>query len=330
MTRENPTAGGTADERVRRRYPAAYAKVAACFREKAPDEARPATAAEIEEATGFITREAVIVQILRAADWAREVSPGRFVSAEAAAKDGPGAESRPAGKESSAPEEAFAAHVKRALERETGRSRMGVSASYLRHLCGNPNLGSLQSLLDGAPWALKQFGLYRYAAEAGEESPPAAEEDAQIPLDPTLMPRRAERSAEAPPGEAEAPPSEAEPPPARTVSSEPPRHLEQLSFLPPEREREELRIGTLLYARENRRGKTTAVAVDFGRDVGVKKARVPSAEMPAGEPLAGRQVVCRMTYADDALRLRILRTDSEEGAAAIVPAGQVRNGDRVK
>ncbi len=326
MTQEKPKTGSAADERVRRRYPAAYAKVAACFREKAPDEARPATAAEIEEATGFITREAVIVQILRAADWAREVSPGRFVSAEAAAKDGPGAESRPAGKESSAPEEAFAAHVKRALERETGRSRMGVSASYLRHLCGNPNLGSLQSLLDGAPWALKQFGLYRYAAEAGEESPPAAEEDAQIPLDPALMPRRAERSAEAPPSEAEAPP-------ARTVSAEPPRHLEQLSFLPPEREREELRIGTLLYARENRREKTTAVAVDFGRDLGVKKARIPTAEAPAapaGGALVGRQVVCRMTYADDAMRLCILTADSEEGAVAIVPAGQVGNGDRVK
>ena len=316
MIEEKPKTRGTADERVRQRYPTAYAKVAASFRAKAPNEARPVTAAEIEEATGFITREAVIAEILRAADWSREIAPGRFVSAEERAEERTAAQTRSSSRGSRTADDPFVSLLKRALERETSRNRLGVSAAYLRHFCGNPDPAALGELLDGAPWAVKQFGLYRYAGEPGPDSPSASGENAQLPLDPALTPQRAE-------------PAESDAGPSRMKSTEAPR-FEQLSFLPPEREREEVRVGTLLYARENRREKTTAFAVDFGHDIGVKKARVPTADMPAGEPLAGRQVVCRMTYADGELALRILTTDSEDGAAAVIPAVQVANGDRVR
>ncbi|MBO7404262.1 MAG: hypothetical protein J6V24_04810, partial [Clostridia bacterium] len=152
---------------------------------------------------------------------------------------------------------------------------------------------------------------------SGSESSSASAEDAQIPLDPAMMPQRAE-------------PVQSEAASPRTRGTEPTPRFEQLSFLPPEKEREEIRVGTLLYARENRREKTVAIAVDFGHDIGVKKSRVQTVRMPAWEPLVGRQVVCRMTYADEGLLLRLLTTDSEESAAAVIPAVQVMNGDRVE
>ena len=302
-----------ADERVRRRYPAAYARAAACLREMAPDEANPVTAAEVEAASGFITREAVIAEILSAADWAREVSPGRFVLAEpqtASAVPGRGAKGFPA------QEDPFVRQAKRALERETARNRVGVSAEYLRHFCGNPDLDALRALLDSAPWAVKQFGFYRYVP-CEPENVPSGNGDAQIPLDPALVPREAERIADPVRAEEERTPKSA-------------ARFEQLSFQPPEKEREEVRVGTLLYARANRRQKITAIAVDFGRDIGVKKASVPTADLPVTEAFAGRQVVCRIAYGDGGCTLRVLGTDSEEGAAPLIPAEQVRNGERVK
>ncbi len=315
MKQEGMPVGNPADERVRRRYPAAYAKIAACFRELEPDEARPVTAAEIEAASGFITREAVIAEILSAADWAREVAPGRFVSASPERK-GTAARST---RKTPPRDDPFVGLVRRALEQETRRNRVGVSAEYLRHFCGNPDLDALHALLDSAPWALKQFGFYRYVPDAGEEAAKGSEGARQIPLDPALVPSATVQDAE----------------PAREMAENPrtPKsraRFEQLSFLPPEKEREEVRVGTLLYARANRREKTTAIAVDFGRDIGVRKAAVPSSAFPAADALTGHQVVCRIVYGDGGCELCVLGADSEQGKIPIIPAEQVQNGDRVE
>ena len=300
----------TDEERVRRRYPSVWAKAEAAFRAKHPDASRPVTAAEIEADTGFVTRETVIAEILRAAPFSREIAPGRFVMADAP-EEAP-AEVRQAARSivsTDGPEEEL---VKRALERETRRNRVGVSVAYLRHLCGNPDPASLGALLDTAPWAAKQFGFYRYI----EEQTAPAEEDAQIPLDPTLIPRMAEPEP--------IPAPEPETIPQRTAE-----RFEQLSFAIPEKAREETRVGTVQRAKENKRAKTTALTVDFGRDIGVIKARVPANGLPGGESLAGRQVVCRMTFDNDGCAIRILGVESEGGTVPLVPSEQVKNGDRV-
>ncbi len=149
------------DRGVKERYPAVYRKVRSYMQENGEKSVSPS---ELVPALGFITREEVIRRVLDGADWAAEEN-GRYVLRDPA-KDGQPARQAPASvretRENGQEEDALVLRLRRVLEKETARSRIGVSAVYLKRLCGNPADGEIQRILSDAPWAVQQYGFYRY------------------------------------------------------------------------------------------------------------------------------------------------------------------------
>ena len=376
----------TARRGAAQRYPAVARKLFGWFREH--PENLPVSASDLVRETGFITREAVVRQVLEDASWAEEIGDGFFVrhggaeafgiwpetgsaaDRESETRSMPGDD--PASEEKrepprSLPEEdpAFTERLKELLRRESARNRLGVSLTYLKHLCGNPNDARLRRILKTAPWSAEQYGLYRFR-EAGED----------LPVKPEVQPDREEKAI--PPGQPEPhipDPAACEqlaldlgdlmPPPAAPSDTETPAEpkpepiikaeaapetapgWEQLALAVPAAGRTEARIGTVLsvsgkWGKAGKAGKSAALRIDLGPELGlrrVKEALLPAPEGPiplsnalprSPESYVGKQVVCavRFSGSEAAPEILLLAVDADPCAVPLSPTDPVRNGER--
>ena len=98
----------------------------------------------------------------------------------------------------------------------------------------------------------------------------------------------------------------------------------------------EMRVGTLLEVRDNKKSRNPAyvVTIDFGEELGVKKSSAQITTLYRPEDLIGKQVVCcvnltPMHIGSVKSEVRILGTESEQGVVLLRPTELVKNGDRV-
>ena len=328
------------EKKLMERYPSAYRRVRAWMEEHGDT---PAAPSELVPALGFITREEVIRRILSGADWAKEEG-GRYVFAPS---DGKKPEVRrsgsvPASPEEKTPESPLSETVRRILKKESERNRIGVSATYLKRLTGNPPDEELTALLNSAPWAVRQYGFYRYAeAEAAEPARTEKTECVQLTMevpegaDPAGEVRQAEAGAEkeqpAMTGSPAPAPSSPETPPSPESPADERGSWQQLSMSIPDDEREEMRVGTVL--RVKRRARSLSATVDFGSGLGKASVRIPAAEEPRENPSErwiGQQIVCGVRMVGGSREVRLIGISQETGLVALTPAEQVRNGERVE
>ena len=273
----------TARRGAAQRYPAVARKLFGWFREHPGN--LPVSASDLVRETGFITREAVVRQVLDDVSWAEEIGDGFFVRHGGAEAFGIGpetgssadreSETRSVSGDDLVPEEkrepprplpeedpALTERLKEILRRESARNRLGVSLTYLKHLSGNPEDARLRRILKTAPWSAEQYGLYRFR-EAGSEAagkpevPPDREEKAVPPMQPE--PAACEQLAldlgdlmppPAVPSDAENPESPAglksDTMPKAAAGPETAPGWEQLALAVPAAGRTEARIGTVL------------------------------------------------------------------------------------
>lgn len=98
----------------------------------------------------------------------------------------------------------------------------------------------------------------------------------------------------------------------------------------------EMRAGTVLEVKENKKSRNPAyvVTIDFGEELGVKKSSAQITALYKPEDLIGRQVICcvnltPMHIGSVKSEVRILGTDSKQGVVLLTPTEKVKNGDRV-
>ena len=216
--------------------------------------------------------------------------------------------------------------LRRILKKESERNRIGVSLTFLKRLCGNPKDEELLRILTDAPWAEKQYGMYRYTEAGDSEEPPAPPVCEQIPMIAGQL--------TAPLGPS-APENHDDSVPRRSAgsASKPGRGEEddgcvQLAMEIPEDGREELRVGTVLKTKGKKRAKNAWASVDFGADFGKADARIPASHLP--RDLSGKQVVCAVRFENGKRSVRVQCAETERGAVTIAPAEILRNGDRVE
>jgi len=101
-------------------------------------------------------------------------------------------------------------------------------------------------------------------------------------------------------------------------------------------DRVDVRAGTVLEVRENKKTRNPAyvVTIDFGEEIGIKKSSAQITQLYQPEDLIGKQIVCcvnlpPMHIGSVTSEVRILGTDSQQGVVLLRPAEAVRNGDRV-
>ena len=101
-------------------------------------------------------------------------------------------------------------------------------------------------------------------------------------------------------------------------------------------ERVEVRVGTVLEVKNNRKSRNPAyvVTIDFGDEIGVKKSSAQITALYKAEDLIGRQIICCVNLTPIHIgsvksEVRILGTDSEQGVVLLQPGEKVKNGDRV-
>lgn len=98
----------------------------------------------------------------------------------------------------------------------------------------------------------------------------------------------------------------------------------------------EVRVGTVVEVKENRKARhpAYAVTIDFGPEIGLKKSSAQITTLYTPEELVGMQVVCcvnlqPMHIGSVKSEVRILGSDSEQGVVLLRPTQEVKNGDRV-
>ena len=98
----------------------------------------------------------------------------------------------------------------------------------------------------------------------------------------------------------------------------------------------EMRVGTVLEVKENKKSRNPAyvVAIDFGEELGVKKSSAQITALYTPEDLIGKQVVCCVNLTPIHIgsvksEVRILGTESEQGVVLLRPTDPVKNGDKV-
>ncbi len=101
-------------------------------------------------------------------------------------------------------------------------------------------------------------------------------------------------------------------------------------------EKVEVRVGTVVEVKENRKARhpAYAVTIDFGPEIGLKKSSAQITTLYTPEELLGKQVVCcvnlqPMHIGSVKSEVRILGSDSEQGVVLLRPTQEVKNGDRV-
>ena len=334
------------DLRLKERYPTVYRRIRS-WMEARPD--RAVSPSELVRELGFITREEVIRRILDGAGWAEEDGDRyRYSSPDGRSGRGRPASEKKSGGKADPERDPLADRVRVLLERESAGNRIGVSATYLRRLCGNPPDTDMRRILGEAPWAAEQYGFYRYVPvreESRTEQPPA--DCAQISmLDGEDSPGMNALSMNAPgeitpdetapdenPGipqlPAEIAPEPQPVPESRAAGG--PKTSEggewvQLSIPVPDDGAEELRVGTVLKVR--RRARYLALTVDFGTTLGKASAKGPI--VPEPEKLLGEQVVCGVKMTGGKRDVRVKGIGRETGAVAVVPTERVRDGERVE
>lgn len=352
------------DRGVKERYPAVYRKIQAYMRENGEKSVSPS---ELVPMLGFITREEVIRRVLDGADWAAEEN-GRYVLRDPAQEGLPPRQAPTSvreDRESGQEDDALALRLKRVLEKETARSRIGVSAVYLKRLCGNPADGEIQRILSDAPWAVQQYGFYRYvgpsdsrpeADEPGNVSPersgaaetgpaansPAAsspmanstQEDERAPVCEQLRMNGGEEffsaSGSAEGGtdrrETKTAVPESEPPAVRDKTKGDGDGWLQMAMAIPEDDREEMRVGTVLKVKK--RARYWALTVDFGAHYGRAAVRWSSGREAEG--LVGQQVVCGIRMTASGRAVRLMGIGQEGSMIPVEPAERVNNGERVE
>lgn len=298
------------DAALQAKYPAAYRRI---HRWMEANAIRSVSPSELVTELGFITREEVIRRILDGADWAEE-SGGRYVYADPAGRAETQAKS--AKMKASDENDPLRETVRNILKKESERNRIGVSATYLKRLTGNPPDSELNRILSDAPWAVRQYGFYRYADEEAPAEPVC--EQLRIPGEPP----REEVPTEEPP--AKEPPTNPDPP--QKAADPGSDGWQQLAMLIPDDEREEMRVGTVLKVKK--RARYLEATVDFGPNLGKAQAKVPAPQDPGS--LVGRQVVCGVKMTGGSREVLIKGVRQEPGLVAISPTETVRNGDRVE
>ena len=98
----------------------------------------------------------------------------------------------------------------------------------------------------------------------------------------------------------------------------------------------EVRVGTVVEVKENRKARhpAYAVTIDLGPEIGLKKSSAQITTLYTPEELLGKQVVCcvnlqPMHIGSVKSEVRILGSDSEQGVVLLRPTQEVKNGDRI-
>lgn len=98
----------------------------------------------------------------------------------------------------------------------------------------------------------------------------------------------------------------------------------------------EVRVGTVVEVKENRKARhpAYAVTIDFGPEIGLKKSSAQITTLYTPEELLGKQVICcvnlqPMHIGSVKSEVRILDSDSEQGVVLLRPTQAVKNGDRI-
>ena len=353
------------DRGVKERYPAVYRKLRSYMQENVDKSGSPS---ELVPALGFITREEVIRRVLNGADWAAEEN-GRYVLRDPAAEEGHLPLQAPASvreiRDSGQEEDALAQHLRRVLEKETAHSRIGVSAVYLKRLCGNPADGEILRILSGAPWAVQQYGFYRFVAPS-ESSPETIRREAvgtaaaepekppmkthslitgspteiragksapvceQLRMDSGIDPEERPSDGGREDGADRAEAKKAVPAPEPSVSREKARGdgdgWMQMAMAIPEDDREEMRVGTVMKVKK--RARYFALTVDLGSHYGRAAVKWAAGREEAG--LLGQQVVCGIRMTASGREVRLMGIGQEGSMIPVEPAERVNNGERVE
>ena len=98
----------------------------------------------------------------------------------------------------------------------------------------------------------------------------------------------------------------------------------------------DMRAGTILEAKENKKSRNPAyvITIDFGEEIGIKKSSAQITTLYQTDDLVGMQVICcvnltPMHIGSVKSEVRILGTESEQGVVLLRPTEKVKNGDRV-
>lgn len=98
----------------------------------------------------------------------------------------------------------------------------------------------------------------------------------------------------------------------------------------------EMRAGTVIDVKDNKKTRNPAyvVTIDFGEEIGVKKASAQITTLYKPEDLNGTQVICCVNLTPIHIgsvksEVRILGTESEQGVVLLRPTEPVQNGDKV-
>ena len=101
-------------------------------------------------------------------------------------------------------------------------------------------------------------------------------------------------------------------------------------------DRVEMRAGTVLEVKDNKKSRNPAyvVTIDFGEEIGIKKSSAQITTLYKPEDLIGQQVICCVNLTPIHIgsvksEVRILGTESEQGVVLLRPTEIVKNGDRV-
>ncbi|MBR1671575.1 MAG: tRNA-binding protein [Fretibacterium sp.] len=101
-------------------------------------------------------------------------------------------------------------------------------------------------------------------------------------------------------------------------------------------ERVEVKVGTVVEAKENRKSRHPAYAlrIDLGPELGIKKSSAQITALYRPEDLVGRQVVCCVNLhplhiGSVTSEVRVLGSDSAQGVVLLRPDEPVQDGDRV-
>ena len=98
----------------------------------------------------------------------------------------------------------------------------------------------------------------------------------------------------------------------------------------------DMRAGTILEAKENKKSRNPAyvLTIDFGEEIGIRKSSAQITTLYQTDDLVGMQVICcvnltPMHIGSVKSEVRILGTESEQGVVLLRPTEKVKNGDRV-
>lgn len=101
-------------------------------------------------------------------------------------------------------------------------------------------------------------------------------------------------------------------------------------------EQVEVRVGTVLDVKENKKSRNLAyvVTIDFGEELGVKKSSAQITTLYKPDELVGKQLVCCVNLTPIYIgsvksEVRILGTESSQGVVLLCPTEAVKNGDKV-